>query len=44
MVSERKITVVNARNMQLDYSRLLNETVLVFLYGNETLVWREKEV
>ena len=35
---------VNARNLQLEYAKMLHETLLmpVLLYGSETLIWREE--
>ena len=36
---------VNARDFQLECVRVLHETLLVpvFMYGSETMLWREKE-
>ena len=38
-------SLVNARSLQLECARFLHESllVLVFMYGNETIIWREKE-
>ena len=37
--------LVNARNLHLEFARVLHESLLVpFLtYGSETMIWREKE-
>ena len=49
VVSGRKFAgairfLVNIRDLQLEYSRVLYETLLVpvFMYGSETMLWREK--
>ena len=36
--------LVNARDLQLECARVLNETLLllVFMYGSETILWKEK--
>ena len=38
-------SLVNARSLQLECARILHEVLLMFvlLYGNETMIWREKE-
>ena len=38
-------SLVNARDLQLQYARVLHETLLVpvFMYGSETMLWKEKE-
>ena len=38
-------SLVNARDLQLECSRVLHETLLVpvLMYGSETMLWREKE-
>ena len=38
-------TLVNARSLQLECTRVLDESLLVpvLKYGSETMVWREKE-
>ena len=50
LASERRFagairSLVNARDLQLEYSRVLHETllVLVLMYGNETVLWKEKD-
>ena len=37
-------SLVNARDLQLEYVRVLHETlfVLVLMYGSETMMWKEK--
>ena len=37
--------LVNARDLQLEYARVLHETlpVPVLMYGRETMLWKEKE-
>ena len=37
--------LVNARDLQLECARVLHETLLVpaFMYGSETMIWKEKE-
>ena len=37
--------LVNARDLQLECTRVLHETLLVpfLLYGSETMLWKEKE-
>ena len=39
------MSLVNARDLQLECSRVLHETLLipVLMYGNETILWKEKE-
>ena len=36
---------VNARSLQLEFARILYESLLVpiLTYGSETMMWREKE-
>ena len=36
---------VNARDLQLEWARVLPETMLVpvLMYGSETILWKEKE-
>ena len=47
MLSRRKATgvrfLVNAWSLQLEYVRVLHEIlfVLVLIYGNETMIWKE---
>ena len=38
-------SLVNARDSQLEYARVLHETLLlpVLIYGSEAMLWREKE-
>ena len=38
-------SLVNVRNLQIEYARVLHEIliVLVLMYGSETILWREKE-
>ena len=38
-------SLVNARGLQLEYARVLHETLLmpVLMYGNETVIWKEEE-
>ena len=38
-------SLVNARDLQLECASVLHETLLVpvLLYGNETVLWKEKE-
>ena len=38
-------SLVNARDFQLECARILSETLLVllFMYGSETMLWKEKE-
>ena len=50
MASGRRVagairSLVNARDLQLEYARVLHETLLVpvFMYGNETMLWKEEE-
>ena len=50
MASGRRVAVairslVNARDLQVEYARVLRETLLVsvFMYGSETMLWKEKE-
>ena len=49
MVSRRRIagairSLVNARYLQLEFTRFLHETLLVpvFMYDSETMLWREE--
>ena len=49
MGSGRRITgairsQVNTRSLQLEYARVLHESLLVpvLMYGSETMIWREK--
>ena len=51
VVSRRMIagairSLVNARDLQLEYVRVLHETLLipVLVYGSETMLWKEKEI
>ena len=36
---------VNARDLQIEYARVLHKTLLVpvLMYGNETMLWKEEE-
>ena len=50
LVSRRRVvgairSQINARSLQLDYIRVLHESLLVpvLTYGSKTLIWREKE-
>ena len=50
VVSGRRVAgairfLVNVKGLKLECTRLLNETLLVsvFMYGTETMIWREKE-
>ena len=50
VVSERMVvgairSLVNARDLQLEYARFLHETlpVPVLMYASETMLWKEKE-
>ena len=38
-------SLVNGRDLQREYARVLHETLLVsvLMYGNETMLWKEKE-
>ena len=38
-------SLVNARDLQLECTRVLHETLLVpvFMYGSETMLWKKKE-
>ena len=38
-------SLVNARDLQLEWARVLHETLLVpvHMYGSETMIWREEE-
>ena len=38
-------SLVNARDLQLEYAKVLHEILLipVFMYGSETILWKEKE-
>ena len=44
-VSDAIRSLVNARTLQLECARVFHESLLVpvFTYGNETMIWREKE-
>ena len=49
VVSGRRVagairSVVNARSLQLEYARVLHESLLVpvLTYGSETMIWREE--
>ena len=46
MVAGAIRSLVNARDMQLGWARVLHETllVLVLVYGNEIMLWKEKEI
>ena len=37
-------SLVNATDLQLEYARVLHETLLVhvFIYGSETMLWKDK--
>ena len=39
------MSLINARDLQLECSKVLHETLLapVFMYGSETMLWKEKE-
>ena len=41
----RELTLVNARDLQLECARMLHERLLVhvLLYGSDTMIWREEE-
>ena len=50
MASGRRVagaitSLVNARDLQLEYARVLHDTLLVpvLIYDSETMLWREKE-
>ena len=50
MMSGRKVagtirSLVNARSLQFEWAKMLHETLLVpvLIYGNETMIWGEKE-
>ena len=50
VTNERRVagvirSLVNARDLQLECSRVLHETLLVavLMYGSETMLWKEKE-
>ena len=45
MVAGAIRSLINARDLQLESFRVLHETLLVpvFMYGSETMIWREKE-
>ena len=48
VVSERRVadvirSLVNPRGLQLQSARVLHETLLVLMYGSETMIWKEKE-
>ena len=38
-------SLVNARDLQLQYAKVLHETLFVpdLMYGSETILWKEKE-
>ena len=38
-------SLVNVRNFELEFARVLQETMLVpvLMYGSETVLWKEKE-
>ena len=38
-------SLVNAMDLQIEYARVLHETLLapVLTYGSETMLWKEKE-
>ena len=38
-------SLVNARDLQLDFARVLHETLLVpvLMHGSGTMIWKEKE-
>ena len=38
-------SLVNARSLQLEYTRVLHESLLVpvFTYGSKTMIWRGKK-
>ena len=44
-VADSLRSLVNARDLQLECPRVLNETLFmpVLMYGSETLFWKEKE-
>ena len=49
MASGRRVadairSLINARDLELECARVLNETLLlpVLMYGSETMLWREK--
>ena len=51
VASGRRVTIaimslVNARDLQIECARVLNETFLVpvLTYGSEIMLWREKEI
>ena len=39
-------SLVNGRDLQRECARFLHETLLVpvLMYGNETMLWKEKEI
>ena len=50
MASGRRVagairSLVNARDLQLEWARVLHETLLVpvHMYGSETMLWKEME-
>ena len=50
MVSGRRVagssrSLFNARGLQLECVRVLHKTlcVLILMYGNESMIWKEKE-
>ena len=50
VASERRVagaimSLVNARDLQLEYARVLQETLVepVLMYGSETMLWKDKE-
>ena len=46
MVAGAITSFVNARDLQLECTRVLHETLFVpvHMYGSETMLWREKEI
>ena len=50
MANERRVagairSLINARDFQLEFARVLHETLLVpvLMYASETILWKEKE-
>ena len=45
MVAGNIRSLVNAKDLLLEYARVMHETLLVpvLLYGSETMLWKEKE-
>ena len=39
-------SLVNAKNMHIEFARVSHETLLipVLMYGNKTMLWKEKEI